>query len=245
MNSAATANKKKRVLFTMGSKGGTGKTLFACGTAEWCLARQIPFRLLDFDTENQVRGSLSHYFPRLAKKVEMHSRGGLDELFDFPAGAPSLIIADQGAASGNVTFSWFEKRFAIAEEQGIEFTAVGIITPDPTSVESVLSWATTLQHQARYWIVKNSISPEADFSFWERTDAARQFRNYFAPDVLELPFRVPAIEHVMRQHGVTLTDIATRKTKLTELQRSAVVMRVQAYRRHLFSQLDSLSKGWT
>ncbi len=245
-NSAQSGTERnRRVLFTMGGKGGTGKTSFVCVLAEWCLEKEVPFRLLDLDTENRVRGSLSHYFPRLARKVEMHTRGGLDEFFDFPENAAPLILADLGAAAGNVTFSWFDRRWKTAQNQGVRFTAVGLITPDPTTVESVLSWANSLQDRVEYWIVKNAISLEADFSFWEQAKPARMFREAFRPRVLEMEFRVPTLEHAARQHGITLSTIAGREIHIAELQKSAMVMRAQAYRRHLFHQLDSLPQEWT
>lgn len=44
----------KRVVFTMGGKGGVGKTGCMLALAEWFEANQIPFTLLDLDTENKT-----------------------------------------------------------------------------------------------------------------------------------------------------------------------------------------------
>jgi MinD superfamily P-loop ATPase len=52
----------KRVVFTMGGKGGVGKTGVVVALAEWFEANDIPVTLLDFDTENKARGSLKHFF---------------------------------------------------------------------------------------------------------------------------------------------------------------------------------------
>jgi|SRR5579872_1363823 len=41
---------------------------------------------------------------------------------------------------------------------GARFTAVGVITPDPASVESVLSWANRLQDRVQYVVVQNATS---------------------------------------------------------------------------------------
>jgi hypothetical protein len=46
---------------------------------------------------------------------------------------------------------------------GARFTAVGVVTPDPASVESVLGWANRLQDRAHYLVVQNATSPQADF----------------------------------------------------------------------------------
>ena len=52
----------KRVVFTMGGKGGVGKTGVMVALAEWFEANEIPVTLLDLDTENKARGSLKHFF---------------------------------------------------------------------------------------------------------------------------------------------------------------------------------------
>lgn len=42
-----------RVIFTEGGKGGVGKTAFTAGLVEWFDANQIPYKLLDLDTEKR------------------------------------------------------------------------------------------------------------------------------------------------------------------------------------------------
>src|SRR5260370_34902033 len=81
----------KRVLFTMGGKGGVGKTSFMIVLAEWFETHQIPVPLLDLDIENKSRGSLKHYFHGTATKVNIHTAAGLDAFVDFLAmAAPTL-----------------------------------------------------------------------------------------------------------------------------------------------------------
>jgi Mrp family chromosome partitioning ATPase len=53
---------RKRVILSMGGKGGVGKTSIMVGLAEWFDLNQIPVKLLDLDTENKARGSLTHFF---------------------------------------------------------------------------------------------------------------------------------------------------------------------------------------
>jgi len=44
----------KRVILTMGGKGGVGKTSFMLVLAEWFETHQIPVTLLDLDTETNL-----------------------------------------------------------------------------------------------------------------------------------------------------------------------------------------------
>ena len=45
---------EKRVILSMGGKGGVGKTSVMTGLAEWFVENEIPVTLLDLDTETQV-----------------------------------------------------------------------------------------------------------------------------------------------------------------------------------------------
>jgi hypothetical protein len=62
-------------------------------------------------------------------------------------------------------------------EAGIVFTAIGIVTSDPASVESVLTWASRLQKRVAYLIIENSLTEHADFTYWRESDPAEQFQS--------------------------------------------------------------------
>src|SRR5260370_42459129 len=130
---------EKRVILSMGGKGGVGKTSLMAGLAEWFDANQIPSQLLDLDSENKARGSLAHFFGERAPKVNIHTPAGLDAFVDqLVEGAP-VILADLGAGAGQVTYEWFDMMYPDVAGEGIVFTAIGVVTSDPPSVESVLA----------------------------------------------------------------------------------------------------------
>jgi hypothetical protein len=89
--------KNKRVVFTMGGKGGVGKTGLMVALAEWFEANEIPFTLLDLDTENKARGSLKHFFNGSVAKVNIHTPAGLDTFIDHLESGAAIILADMGA----------------------------------------------------------------------------------------------------------------------------------------------------
>jgi len=45
---------EKRVILSMGGKGGVGKTSFMTALAEWFDANEVPVKLLDLDVENKA-----------------------------------------------------------------------------------------------------------------------------------------------------------------------------------------------
>ena len=131
----------KRVILSMGGKGGVGKTSVMTGLAEWFRENDIPAKLLDLDTENKARGSLAHFFHGEVPKVNINTPAGLDAFVDELNDGPPVILADMGAGAGQVTYDWFDKMYPDVSEAGIVFTAIGVVTSDPASVESVLAWA--------------------------------------------------------------------------------------------------------
>src|ERR1017187_2676153 len=117
---------EKRVILSMGGKGGVGKTSVMTGLAEWFEENEIPVKLLDLDTENKTRGSLTHFFGGRVPKVDIHTPAGLDAFIDELADGPSVILADMGAGSGQVTYDWFDKMYPDVTDAGIVFTAIGV-----------------------------------------------------------------------------------------------------------------------
>ncbi|MGC9225483.1 MAG: hypothetical protein ACP5E2_16355 [Terracidiphilus sp.] len=228
----------KRVVFTMGGKGGVGKTGVVVALAEWFQSNEIPVTLLDLDTENKARGSLKHFFNGTVTKVDVHTPAGLDAFVDHLDGGTPIILADMGAGAGQVAAGWFDSMYEDVAATGVRFTAVGIITPDPASVESVLAWANRLQDRVEYVIVENATSALADFTYWRSTKQANQFREVFAPAILQMEFRLAELENPLRQYGIQLGQVADRKTVVDELKRASLVMRAQSYRRRLFSEFD-------
>src|SRR5438128_1991753 len=220
----------KRVILSMGGKGGVGKTSVIAGLTEWFQTNHIPVKLLDLDTENKARGSLTHFFGGQIPKLDIHTPAGLDAFIDHLQDGVPVILADMGAGSGQVTHDWFDKMYPDVAEAGIGFTAIGVVTADPASVESVLAWAERLQDRVAYLIVENSVTEHRDFTYWQESEQAQQFRRVFKPAVIQMDYRLPDLENATRNYGVTLGEVASRTTQARELQKASLVMRAQSYR---------------
>ena len=233
---------EKRVILSMGGKGGVGKTSVMAGLAEWFDTHEIPVQLLDLDTENKARGSLAHFFGERAPKVNIHTPAGLDAFIDHLADGGPVILADMGAGSGRITHDWFDRMYPDVAEVGVAFTAIGVVTDDPASVESVLSWAARLQSRVAYLIVENSLTEHADFTYWRASEQALHFQDVFHPEVIRMDYRLADLENAVRNHGVTLGEVAARNTQASELQRASLVMRAQSYRRRMFAEFERVKE---
>ncbi|MEZ5402636.1 MAG: hypothetical protein R2729_23375 [Bryobacteraceae bacterium] len=237
-NAAAAPAAEKRVILSMGGKGGVGKTSVITGLAEWFAENRIPVKLLDLDSENKARGSLTHFFRGEVPKVNIHTPAGLDAFVDELSAGPRVILADMGAGAGQVTYDWFDRMYPDVAEAGIVFTAIGVVTADPASVESILAWAARLQRRTQYLIVENSVAEHTDFVYWRESEQSLRFQEIFSPAVIHLDYRLPELENATRNHGVRLGEVAARTTGAPELQKASLVMRAQSYRRRMFAEFD-------
>src|ERR1700677_858036 len=102
---------KKKVVYSIGGKGGNGKTTVITVLAEWYIENQIPCTLLDLDTENKKKGSFCHFFPDRAIKIDINTPAGLDAFIDHADKEPAIILADMGAGSGKVATHWFNSMY--------------------------------------------------------------------------------------------------------------------------------------
>jgi len=225
----------------MGGKGGTGKSTFVTGLAEWYVENHIPFERLDLDTENKLKGSFCHFFPEGTRKIDIHTRVGLDALIDLADEAP-ITLADMGSGSGKVSHAWFDSMYESISDT-MSFTAFGLVTSDPASVESVLTWAELLQDRVSYVIVLNEHENEfSPFTYWQETSEAEKFREMFQPAIVHMASRVPDLQHALRNHGVTLTSVIKRKVSIPELSKSSLIVRARSYRKQLFSEFDRIKE---
>jgi hypothetical protein len=234
---APSTDQKSRVVFTQGGKGGVGKTAFTTLLVEWYATHKVSHGLIDMDSENKKAGSLGHFFPQ-ARKANIQRARGLDDFIAVLDEGASIVVADMGGGAGEVAHEWFNSMYTAAHENGVAFTAIGLVTPDPASVASVLDWASFLQDRAAYLIVKNSITNPASFGYWENDPQAAEFRRVFQPQEISMEYRLQEIEHEARNHGITLKAVAERQTNIPVLKQATSVWRAQAYRRNLFAELD-------
>ena len=236
---------KKKVVFSMGGKGGVGKTTLMTSLVEWYQGKGLPCSILDFDTETKNKGSLHHFFPETSVKIELNGEGGiegLDTIIDRLDEVP-VVIADMGASSGEVTYNWFNSMYDGLRDLDIEFIAVGMITSDPASAESVLQWASILQERVKYLIVLNEgESQQKAFEFWDVSEQAKAFKEAFKPEIISMESRIPAIQNLLRGHGLTLGAVSSRTNHgVPELSKTSAVIRAQAYRRKLNAEFERTS----
>jgi hypothetical protein len=81
-----------------------------------------------------------------------------------------IILADMGAGSGTVTYRWFADIYPELSNASVKLTSIGVVTADPGSVESILTWSAHLRTDVDYLIVLNELDQEGEtFRYWHES----------------------------------------------------------------------------
>jgi len=164
---------KKKILFSMGGKGGVGKTAVMVALAEWLDFNAVPVSLLGCDIENETKGTLQQFFPDRCRKIDIRRPTGLDAFVEEAIdGDNPIVLADLGAGSGRDTEQWFNEMFDQIEGLDLNFVAIGAVTANPASVETVFTWARNLKKRVSYLIVRNLKDGE-DIAAFDRCKVAK------------------------------------------------------------------------
>lgn len=184
----------KTLIFTLGGKGGVGKTLALLTLADWLVSKDIPFAALDCDTENAGKASaLSSSLPEAARP-NLRSIDDCDKLLTVAA-ENTLTLADLPANASGDFMTWFDSVALPETLEALDLRIIGLgaITPEPGSFASVAEWAQKLQKRVSYVVVLNHRSlarvardREAAFPEYFQSQTGERFQKTFRPVEVEM-----------------------------------------------------------
>ena len=230
---------RSQILFTQGGKGGVGKTTVIAALTGWIRTKGFDPVLLDFDSENREKSSFQSFYPE-AQKIDIRAPDSLDRVFHFLETSGTIVIADQGAGSGAETFSWFDRTAQIVGEFA-DVTSIGIVTKDPGSVASVLSWAYHLGSRVRYLIVLNELVRGSGFDAWCTTPEVQEFVTRTAAAIIALQNRNPDFEDMLRANHLTLEKVINRRHSVDWFHSLTRVVQGRRYRQEAYDAFESVS----
>jgi len=230
---------RSQILFTQGGKGGVGKTTVIAALTGWIRTKGFDPVLLDFDSENREKSSFQSFYPE-AQKIDIRAPDSLDRVFHFLETPGTIVIADQGAGSGAETFSWFDRTAQIVGEFA-DVTSIGIVTKDPGSVASVLSWAYHLGNRVRYLIVLNELVRGSGFDAWCTTPEVQEFVTRTAPAIIALQNRNPDFEDMLRANHLTLEKVINRRHSVDWFHSLTRIVQGRRYQQEAYDAFESVS----
>lgn len=228
---------RSRIIFTEGGKGGVGKTTILSAFVAWARHKGSTPALLDFDMENREKSSFASFYPE-ATKIDIHKPDALDKLFHHLETPGSLVVADQGAGSGAETFGWFDRTAGLVHEFA-DITAIGVVTKDPGSVESVLTWAFHLGDRVKYLIVLNELVRGTGFDAWTGAPPVRSFCEALHPAIVAFQNRNPDFEDMLRSHALTLERVILRQHEVEWFKSLTRIIQARRYQQEAYDAFDA------
>ena len=114
----------------------------------------------------------------------------------------------------------------------MSFTAIGLVTANPGSVEAVFNWGQALQRRVSYVIVRNlHIGP---VTLWDEGDVAKEFKEEFKPAVITLEARLQDMQTYLENNRLTMEAALRGEQEL--FRRTSARLRVEAMRDRIFNQ---------
>jgi len=152
----------KIVVFSIGGKGGVGKSWLITLLIDWYESRGVKFHSIDLDNENNT---LSRFYSN-AEFVQVASERDLDGMINrIVASEIPVTVIDMRAASTDRIEPWlrnvdFEM---LLSEYGVRFTAIGVVDTSSDSVANIGFWANDVlagNKKIRYVIGRNLVRGE-------------------------------------------------------------------------------------
>jgi len=131
---------RKLVVFSIGGKGGVGKSWLISLLIDWYRSLKIPFRAIDLDNENNT---LSRFYPD-AEFIEVSSQRDLDAMLEKIVDSEmALTVIDMRAASTDRIEPWWRQVDfeALRDDHGVRFSAIGVVDSSADSVANIGFWA--------------------------------------------------------------------------------------------------------
>jgi hypothetical protein len=232
---------KKKIIYSIGAKGGSGKTTALVSLADFFHGAKVPVTLIDADVENRVRGSFANFFNG-TPKIDIRSKHGLDDFVDrVTSDHTQLVLADMGAGSGRETFRWFDDMYEPLREAGIVFLGVGVVTGEAATVDTVLHWASTLKSRTEYLIIRNHRNG-SDFHYLEASESGKQFLKVAKPTIIDMEERIEDIQEELGNRGLSLRRALDASSDITGplLSKFSSKVRMRGYLTRIENQFKKI-----
>lgn len=249
-NTPDQALRTKRFFFTVGGKGGVGKTHWMKAFLDYLNDSTIPS--LVFDADDTTR-SLNRIYPA-AKVVPLTDRQNqevhreMEQMFDAIVGAqePVALTDFRAGCADQVlpTLSLIlEHAKPVLEANDIGITAVAVITNEADSLFSIAQWATELGNGVDWVFVRNEMRGKVELL--DGTDFGQDIKKQCKPTEIVLPALDRKDAAALRNYGMTVADALKAKEegkKIPGVTDLVPNLRFKSYQTTLFTTFADLLK---
>lgn len=202
-------NKKKRIIFTVGTKGGVGKTLFVRSLFFWLKLWGVRVIGVDADAENQEFYAYHRGLGNLNElgigkvevyQIDMKQNDIAAKFFDLLSSKDEekVFLVDMPGASTREMQEIFESfsLVEVAEELGFRVTLTVLLNSSPLMSNMVSNLLEEFGESVDYVVVKNSYfaKGENSFSYWDNSLARDSIMKMEGCEIVMPILKGPAAE---------------------------------------------------
>lgn len=235
---------KKIIVFSIGGKGGTGKSWILTQLIDWYESKQIGFRVFDLDNENNT---MSRFY-RKASYIDVAHEQKIDEMMnEIIAGKEAVYLLDMRAAST----TWFEPWFknisvaTIAKDYRIKFTAIGSVDSSVDSVENIGFWARDVlkQKEINYVIARNLVrGEELDY---DASGRKKLYQETLGAVDITIPKLEPWVHSILEHNDLRISSALEEKDAAHQATRFMTRLRLKRYQEEVFAEFEKVKDRLT
>lgn len=179
----------KHIFLVLSDKGGTGKSLFTRGLADYIVRNNQQENTLFVDGDGEVGQLLQNYKEYGVISAQISTQEKRDKFVDILESEKELIIADLPAAS-IFYLTKLEQEigfFELLKQHAYKLTLCTVLSPFKASIRSVKASIDLAGDQANYIVVKNRFfGSDEDFHLYHEGQGKKLLRQHKGLEI-ELP----------------------------------------------------------
>jgi hypothetical protein len=222
-----------RIVFTVGGKGGVGKSWLVALVVQWLRSLGIEVVIIDADDET----STTTRFHPDARFIAIRNPTEIDVIVELAlGGTDGVLVVDLPARAGEEFAAWFALMpWAELAEQGVRFTAMAVLAGTKDSIEAAIRWREFLGGNVDFVAVLNE---RDDLSTYRGSRTRQKFAAEGIPECV-VPKLDERIASALDSRSWTIASALQSEEPhfLTQLMTRA---RLRRYRDQVFASFDQI-----
>jgi len=184
-----TAQPNKQIILVLSDKGGTGKSLFSRGLADYLIRKQVNDQVLLVDGDGEVGQLLQFYNDFGVISAQIINAEKRDQFIDILESDKDLIIVDLPAASISDLEALDDEIgfFDLVQAHGYKLILCNVLSPFKASIRSVKAMIDLAGNKANYVVVKNRFfGSDEDFHLYHSGKGKEAMKKHDGLEI-ELP----------------------------------------------------------
>lgn len=230
----------KRVVFSLGGKGGVGKSFVIKNIVDWYETLQRDFVAFDLDNENSTFQS---FYPK-ANYVDVADQTNLDQMMNtIVEDEKNLFVVDMRAASTDRIEPWLRNIDfdELRTEQHVKFTAIAVVDTSLDSVENIEYWSKDVLHgdQNVEFVIARNLVRGSELGY-DKSAKREQYKTSLDAQEIEIPKMEEWIHALLEDGKMRISDALRLNSPNHKLGQFMNRTRLKRYQAHVFGEFERI-----